>query len=233
MPRTRGQTGLWSAAVALLFCAWVTGEVRADPILQNVGYSTSGTISSNGVNGPSALSFQGVTHGAFDVPGTFSLGDFQVQNPSSSQVVTYANTPFNISFLSNRSVPIVLSGVLNGTVSGSDQSSLVATFQNIHYDVPILNTSAVTAKSIADPSSNFPVQANPSLGLQLNGLSQGLVFSLVNPTPTLGPSSSNGGMTTAMGQIQLTGSVPEPAPIALFVAALTGLGLKRRRRCMR
>jgi hypothetical protein len=92
----------------------------------------------------------------------------------------------------------VVSGVLNGLVSGP-------------------STSTVTATLTAPPSG--------LINLGSNGTAE---FNLPTSTLLLAPSTSNSGTTTAQGLVTLAESpVPEPSTIALFLTTVGGLGLRR------
>lgn len=215
MRMMRARAKLHTGLVALLLGTGAAWEARADPIVHNMGYSTSGAVSSTGVTGAGAVSFNGINQGALDVPSTFSLGSFQVAALPAGSSVTYANTPFTISFLSNDTVPLTISGVLNGTVDGSD-SSLKATFQTVDAGTPSFVPGPGSAESAAT--------------LSLGGLTQPLSVSMPFSSVYLEPSGVKGDITPLSAQIQVAGSVPEPATGALLLTALAGLALRHRRR---
>lgn len=132
------KTSRWNvirAGVLALTLVGVAGTSgRADTL---INYSTSGSIGMDGVTGSGVISFIPVSANQFNSPSAFSLGDFQVAALQSGQSTTYVNTPFSITFLANsvdgstpdpNETPLSLSGVLNGTISGAGQSSVVAKF---------------------------------------------------------------------------------------------------------
>jgi hypothetical protein len=189
-----------SAARAGAIDSTVTSEVE---------YSTTGNIiSTTGVTGANVISFNSVAGGSFLSPSSFSLGEFLIASLPVGQTTTYVNTPFEIIYHANRingvdleanETPIKLTGVLNGKVSGPNQSSVVASFDPL-------------------PDTEFRT------GDFLNTLT-------LTGSVLLVPSSNNGGRTTAQGQIASTYSpVPEPATVTVFLAAIAGLGLRRRLR---
>ena len=56
-------------------------------------------------------------------------------------------------------------------------------------------------------------------------------LTIKNPSLSLVPSTSNGGRTTIQAYLVATGpNVPEPASITLFLAAIAGIGVRRRLR---
>ncbi len=215
MRMTSGWAGPRLAAVALVIglVAGAASTAQAAAMVTNeVEYSTSGNvISTTGVQGSNVISFNSVAGGSFLSPSSFSLGEFLVASLPVGVSTTYIDTPFEISLaaqkvngleLTDYNTPIKLTGVLNGTMSGPNQSSVVAMFDPL-------------------PSAEFRT------GDFLNTLT-------LTGSVLLVPSSNNGGRTTAQGKIESrfspTVPVPEPTTITIFVAALAGLGLRRRLR---
>ncbi len=207
--------------------ATTTTSARS-PGLQNIfTYSTSGQIDpSQGVNGANVISFDSVPLqksanqvNSFVTPTSFSLGAFRVGTLPDGQMTSYTDTPFSITFVPQTingdamtagTMPVVLSGVLNGTVSGPGQSDVVATFK------PTGNSTDPTAQQFSTMTSN---------GSFANTLR------ILSDKVALVPSTSYGGLTTVQGQVISSGSpIPEPATIALFLTAAAGLGLRRRMR---
>lgn len=205
-------TGLRTTVFALGFVALSVSSVRADAIMN---YTTSGSIDSGGVSGPGVISYIPVSNGTFNSPSAFSLGDFQTAALPSGQSTTYVNTPFHITFLANtvngntpnpNQTPIQVSGVLNGTVTGSNQSSVVATFD------PISNSTFLTGQY----SNTIGILDSP--------------LSLVPSTTNNGQTSAQATLDT---QFQGTNPIPEPTSIALFLTTLAGLGVRHRVRARR
>lgn len=194
--------------------------------LQNIfTYSTSGQIDpTTGVTGANVISFDSVplqktasSANSFVTPTSFSLGGFRVGALPEGQLTTYVDTPFSITFVpqtingdavSGVTTPIVLAGVLNGTVSGSGQSDVIATFK------PTGNSTDPTAQFFTTTTDN---------GKFANTLR------ILSDKVALVPSTSYGGFSSVQGQVMSTGSpIPEPTTIALFVTAAAGLGLRRK-----
>jgi hypothetical protein len=209
-------TGLPTTAMVLGLFA-LAPMVQASPV---VNYSTSGTIDSAGVTGTPVINFRSVLDGSFDSPSSFSLGDFQVAALPSGQTVKYTNTPFHITYLVNtvdgnppnpNQTPIQVSGLLNGQISGANQSNVHATYD------PITNSNFLTGSynntiSITDnPLTLVPSTTN-------SGQTSAQAFLETASTST---SPSGGGGTT---------TVPEPSTIAVYLTALAGLGVHRARR---
>jgi hypothetical protein len=199
-------TGLPTAVMVLGLIA-PGMKARANPV---VNYSTSGTIDSGGVTGTPVISFNSVLNSAFDAPSSFSLGDFQVAALPTGQSTTYTDTPFHITYLVNtvdgnspdpNETPIQVSGVLNGTVTGSNQSHVVAKFD------PITNPDFRTGSF----SNALSITDNP--------------LTLVPSTTNNGQTSAQ-----AFLESTSVNPVPEPSSIALFLTTLAGLGVHRARR---
>ncbi len=213
MRQTRGWNGFRTAVVAMGIAALAASGADAAALMT---YSTVGsTIDSEGVTGVGAISLNTVNNGSFSNPSSFSLGEFQVAELPEGTSTTYVNTPFHFTFQSKtidgvepvpNGTPLVINGLLNGVINGTNQSTVVATF---------------------DPTTIIPAFRT---GLYSNNLTiPDLNLSLV-------PSSSNGGRTTAQAYLAAipTGApVPEPTTIALFLTTLAGLGLRHRVRAGR
>jgi hypothetical protein len=102
-----------------------------------MNYATSGSIGATGVDGTPVVSFNSVPTGEFTSPSAFSLGEFMVSALPNGQSTTYTDTPFSITYLVSQVngqpiesgfTPIVLTGKINGTVSGASQSDLMVSF---------------------------------------------------------------------------------------------------------
>jgi len=177
-----------------------------------MSYSTSGSIDSTGVSGPGIISFVPVTNGEFSSPSSFSLGDFQVAALPTGQSTTYVNTPFHITYLANtvngiapdpNETPISVSGVINGTITGGNQSSVQAKFD-----------------TVADPTF-------------ITGAFQNTLNILDSPLSLVPNSTNNGKTTAQAHIDSVETTVPEPTSIALFVTTLAGLGVRHRVRARR
>jgi hypothetical protein len=126
------------------------------------------------------------------------------------QSTTYTNTPFTLKFNADgingspvqpNETPVTVSGVLNGTLTGSNQSSVVATFNGI--DKPTFQT-GLYSNSLTIPGSSMLV---------------------VPSTSNNGTSSVQATLASTATGIP----VPEPSTVVIFGAAIGGLGLWRRR----
>ena len=213
MRMTQGWTGLRSAVIALgLFACAATGA-KADSIL---GYGTAGSIDASsvgdGVTGANVISFIPIKSAQVDASSNISLGFFQVAAQAAGQSTTYDNTPFSITYVpasvDGNAVKstISITGVLNGTVTGNNFSTVVATFN------PLTHGSF----QIADGTNMVTSTLSIPLGSQL-----------------LVPSLTGNGETTVEGLITTTGvpvnehPAPEPSTIALFLSTVGGLGLRK------
>ena len=145
---------------------------------------------------------------------------------AAGQSTTYDNTPFSITYspasINGNAVTgtagtnsATISGYLNGTVTGSDYSTVVATF------------TGVTNASVQTVDNDKLVTS---------------VLSIPQGSQLLVPSTTFNGETTVEGLVTSTGlpiqeqAAPEPSTIALFLSTVCGLGLRkyvlaRRQRC--
>ena len=197
-------------ALALLLTACLAPGARASAL---VGYSTGGTIDGTGVTGTPVISFNSNSGGTFTAPSDFSLGDFHVSALPDGETTTYTNTPFHLSLTINQvngaapdpnQTPVTLNGVLNGTVTGSNQSTVVAKFDPTTSPVFVTGSASNTLSIFDNPLSLVPSTTN-------GGLTSAQAY-LNNQV-----SSPGGGSP-----------VPEPGSIVLFSTVLAGLGLRAR-----
>jgi hypothetical protein len=204
--------GLCLAALGLLLAS--PPMVQAGPIQSQIYFSSIGSVDSFNVSGTPVVSYQGAM-GTITSGSPFSLGNFQISSPPAGTTTTYTNIPFQILFEteavngaapSPNQTPVVLTGLLNGTVSAgaagsSPQSNLTATF----------NSPQFTPESMPP----YPVNVLP---FQTGSLTNYL--SVTDP--------GNNGQSVQANLITAQ-NVPEPSSIAIF-ASIAGLGLWRRRR---
>jgi len=212
MKTVNRQAGRRTFALALLLTAYLAPGAGASAL---VGYSTSGTIDGTGVTGTPVISFSSTTSGTFNAPSDFSLGDFHVSALADGQATTYTDTPFHIALTVTQvngaapdpnQTPVTLSGVLNGTVSGPNQSTVVAKFDPTSTPVFLTGSAANTLSVFDNPLSLVPSTTN---GGQTSA--QAFLNNQVSAPPL-------GGGTT----------VPEPTSIVLFSTVIGGFALRRR-----
>ncbi len=204
--------GLCIAALGLLLAS--PPMVQAGPIPSQIYFSSIGSVDSFNVSGTPVVSFQGAS-GTIDSGSPFSLGNFVISSPPAGSTTTYTNIPFQVLFKteavngmapSPNETPVVLAGLLNGTVSAgaagsSPQSNLTATFSAPEF-----------TPGSAPP---YPVNVMPFItGDLINYLR------ITNP-------GNNG--QSVQANVITTQNVPEPSSIAIC-ASFAGLGLWQRRR---
>jgi hypothetical protein len=229
MRMTLGWTGLRTAVIALGLLACALPGANAGSIANNADsilmYDTAGSIdtssSVDGVTGSNMISFVPITSASVNANSNFSLGYFQVTGQAAGQSTTYDNTPFSITYspgsIDGNAVTgtAQINGVLNGTVTGGDYSTVVATFKSVS-------------------NSTFSTVDNGNLVTSVLSIPQG--------SQLLVPSTTFNGETTVEGLVTTSGlpineqAAPEPSTIALFLSTVCGLGLRkyvlaRRQRC--
>ncbi len=222
MQMTQGWTRLRIVAIALGLFTSATAGAKADGILT---YSTSGYV--NGSTGVStmldgttvapttnAITYASVNNTTVDTISNLALGEFQVAPLAANMTTTYTNTPFSFTLIPSayngaalsNFTPLTITGVLNGMLTGSTQSSVIATISSISENTFQLGGATST----------------------LAGLPNQVLL-----VPNSGP-NSNGGVTTLEAAINTVGTVnpaqapvPEPSTIALFLTTVGGLALRR------
>jgi hypothetical protein len=185
---------------------------EATPVSKKFKYFTSGSVGLTGITGQNVISFNSInasSPGELTTPSALSLGTFVVAPLAGGESTSYDHTPFAITF-GTLSVdettpltlpePITVTGVLNGTLNGKDQSSVIAVFD------PITNPNFAMGDlfgtlSVLDPQ-----------------------VSLVPSTTNEGKTTAQGFLTVQAKPI------PEPTSIAVLALAMGGFVLHRRYR---
>jgi hypothetical protein len=190
-------------------------SVQAAPIQAQIEFSTVGSVDSFNVSGTPVVSFQGTSATITSNTSPFSLGHFTISSPPPGTTTTYTNIPFQILYKTEavngtapvpNDTPIVLTGLLNGTITASPSGTVLNPNLNV-----IFNPVKFTPESLPP----YPVTALPfQTGNLMNYLS------IANP-------GDNG--QPIMANLVTTSAVPEPSSIAVF-ACLAGLGLWRKTR---
>lgn len=222
MARLPLPTLIRNSVLLLALVASISGGVEASTIT----YSTQGNIwpwmygngAVPGFDGTNVVSFQGISGGQSLFPGALSLGNFVITAPPSGTSTTYHDAAFGIELETNLGgnvtpsatvAPysrVLITGVLNGTVTSTGQSDVVASLKTI----------------AADPGVSIPGNpAVPTLDLPFS-LS---AFNVVQPV-ALAP-TINGGKAAFFAQVS---TVPEPSALAVSAAALAGMAWIRRSR---
>jgi hypothetical protein len=206
MQMRRGWTGFRTAVVALGLVAWGAPHARADGIL---AYHTSGGPGTADISGSPAISFVPVQSGSVDTASNISLGTFVVAALPGGQSTTYNNTPFSLSLIPDsfngtavQDTPVEITGYLNGTVKGANQSSVKVTFN------PVMTS----AFSIGSGNGTLDLSNSQEL----------LVPSSVNN----GQTTLQAQVATS-NNVGPQNGVPEPSTVALFLSTVGGLGLRR------
>jgi len=214
-----------------------TGALQVAPAGTET-YSASGSIGGTGISSPGGATASNVISYGFGSGGTGSssltydgtsaitLGQFQVATLAAGQETDYKNTPFSLTYnpvsysngTSNMAYssisPITITGVLNGSVTGS-ASSVVATFNSI--------TSPAFGSPDGSTLNTISIANNP---LNLVAPSAGGNTTVQALVVATSPSPAGGGGTNPP-------STPEPTTLAILATALVGLGLRKQLRKVR
>jgi PEP-CTERM motif len=202
-----------------LLCTVLAPRVEASPI----SYETHGYIwpwkygdgASPGFSGPNVISFQGLRGGTISAGEAFPLGQFIMSLPPEGQSTTYDNASFSIvldTSPGNQPPPaptgytpyssVVMSGVLDGTITSSGESNVVAHILTIEPNTPLS-----TMLGSFHPFFDLP--------FPLSAL-------VVDQTLTLVAPGEAGSATTLFATVR---AVPEPSTSAMFLLGTFALGI--------
>jgi hypothetical protein len=194
------------------------GQVGSSTLLT---YNTVGSWVGPGIRadltGQSApITFVPVTGTAL-TPSNLSLGAFQAAPLADGQSVSFYNTPFDIKFTATavngatdfqpNGTPVDITGVLNGTLTGGNQSSVTASFGPVG-----------TSGSYSYPAFTTGLYSN--------------LLTVPNNPISIVPSTTNSGTSTVQAQLSTTltpnSPVPEPSTVVIFAATIAGLAFRHR-----
>ena len=144
MPKSLRSAALSLIILAVAFPVIATSSLSAGAIasVPSFGFTTSGQIGSSGITGFNTISYQSQADTIWGTTGNRYLGKFLVGPLPEGLSTTYADTPFSISVLpaalqvddvwyKNDLQPIVLTGRLNGSITGTTYSNVVASFDPV------------------------------------------------------------------------------------------------------
>jgi hypothetical protein len=221
MWRMTPRLAIATLTATLAFALEAAPEAMAATV-QSYSYTTFGDIS--GMTGVQPIEFQGVYNGGtLTTPGSVTLGQFITNPLPATATLTYNDTPFTIDLNVKPMSPAnfvpgnnfntlgyeyVISGVLNGSITGNGISSMMATVTSI-------------------TGNDFGLGTTPPFPIS--------DLQVIAPQGIVAPNGSIDGVTTLTGQVTvgdpgLPTPAPEPSTIAVFGLALAGWAYRRRSR---
>lgn len=188
--------------------------IMAPGSVTSFGFTTSGQVGLSGVTGFNAISFKSQADPIWGTTGSRYLGQFLTAPLPTGMSTSYANTPFSISILPTglqldgtwyvqpNLQPIVLKGRLNGSITGSDYSSVVASFDPVDPWVDIIQGGIPNTKTFLSGIGPFI--------LNTAGITDVTMSWMTLLSPTVVP-------------------VPEPSTLAVISSGLMLAWIARRR----
>ncbi len=183
-------TRMWAASSALALATFAFGSAaQASPMDSLVTYNAVGQVGITGTSGPSAIGFDSHWDGSLFAPGYLDLGSFTMVTPNPGIHTTYTNTPFWITFSvktidGNPAVPnqgpILLSGVLNGSMFDSGYSNVMATFNPNSSSQKLFQVGNFEA--FLGQINALPLRITPDNGGKMSVLGQLTIFPIPEPS---------------------------------------------------
>lgn len=186
--------------------------IISDPVT-SFGFTTSGQVGLDGVTGFNAISYKSQANPIWGTTGSRYLGQFLTSPLPPGMSTTYTNTPFSISILptglqlnsnwyTSNLQPIVLKGRLNGSITGTDYSSVVASFDPVDPWVDIVQGGLPDNRTFLSGIGPFVVNSSATTNVTMSWLT------LANPSAV---------------------PVPEPSTLAVLVSGISLAWMARRR----
>ena len=183
--------------------------IISDPVT-SFGFTTSGQVGLDGVTGFNAISYKSQANPIWGTTGSRYLGQFLTSPLPPGMSTTYTNTPFSISILptglqlnsnwyTSNLQPIVLKGRLNGSITGTDYSSVVA---SVDPWVDIVQGGLPDNRTFLSGIGPFVVNSAATTNVTMSWLT------LANPSAV---------------------PVPEPSTLAVLVSGISLAWMARRR----
>ncbi len=222
----KGLRGIYSAFAVLGLVASGSAAqaspIPANIVYSTSGSIDTGIFSSGSVIGSPVVGFQGIDGGSVVSPTPFQLGNFSypfpagyaadtplgqftIATPPAGESTTYKDALFLITFkvdsvngdaAASNPKSFAVEGVLNGTVTGSGQSSLKAGFSTLSTGTPYLPEYGAG-------------------GFSASGFSYGLQIPVYQV-------SLQGGQSPVSAVIVTAPSIPEPGTIGIFLVLAVG-----------
>jgi len=168
------------------------GSISSVP---SFGFTTSGQIGTDGVSGFNTISYQSQPDTIWGTTGNRFLGKFLVGPLPDGITTTYTNTPFSISVLpsalqvndiwyKNDLQPVVLKGRLNGMISGTTYSNVVASFDPVSPWVDIVKGGIPGNQTFLAGTGPFLISPNGTTDANMNWALIGSPSPVPVPEPT-------------------------------------------------
>jgi hypothetical protein len=186
-------TILFSIAFHFTTCSSLqAGSIASVP---SFGFTTSGQVGNEGVSGFNTISYQSQPDPIWGTTGNRFLGKFLVGPLPDGISTTYTNTPFSISVLPSALQvndvwyrddlqPVVLKGRLNGMITGTGYSNVVASFDPVSPWVDVVKGGVPGNQTFLAGTGPFLISPNGTTDASLNWALVGSASPVPVPEPT-------------------------------------------------
>ncbi len=186
-------------AAALALHMGLDANARGNPISNQITFSTTGTVGTQGITGTPVVSFQGVSGGTLTTGSPFDLGQFAIANLPAGASTTYDHTPFELTFkvlsvngvaVSPNETPITIPGWLYGSLDSGASIRLVAGAGDFIMPVDGLPFGTIVPPFVTGSYTNYLLQISGDATLPIQA------------------------------ELNQTYSIPEPSTVAFFASSI-------------